>query len=171
LSARALGILRDAKKNHVPLEQAFVQVEQTYRSSPLVRSVELRGHSLLLTYKDTTGPYEVLLVDPEKIALRDMTPEELAERQREIQSKALNGLLDKLESGCLIMWTEFPGYTSLPNDPSPRVDLLLQRLQRKEKLTKEEKAFLQSWIAVKFEDLNRLVRRPLRLMTAPHPED
>ncbi|HYJ31708.1 MAG TPA: hypothetical protein VE326_00645 [Candidatus Binatia bacterium] len=169
LRARTLEILRDAKRNHVSPDQAFAQVEQAYRSSPLVRSVELRGHSLLLTYQDTPGPYEVLLVDPEKIALRDMTPEELAEGQREFQSKTLHRLMDHLESGCLIVWAEFPASTWLPNDPSPRVDLLLRRLQHTDKLTKEEKGFLQSWIAVKFEDLNRMVKRPLRLMAVSLP--
>jgi hypothetical protein len=171
LSARMLEILRDARRNHLSGETAFARVEQAYRSSPIVKRVTLQGYSLLLRYKDRPGSYTVALVDPEKVAPGDMTPEEFAERQRGILRKWLLQLRDHFESVGVVVWFEPPAYTLIPNDHSSRVDVLFQRLQRKTKITNEERAFLQATIPTNFKNLRRLTQRPPRLVAVlPHPE-
>lgn len=171
LSARTLEILRDAQRNHVPRDEAFAQIEQLYRSCPLVKRVELQGYSLRITYKDRSGDYILQLMDPEKVAMRDMTPDESAVKGRGIQSKRLIQLKQHLESGGLILWLDPPAHVLLPDDDSARIDALLQRLQQGDKLTKEEGAYLQSLIPVPLGELSRMAQQPKRLLTLfPHPE-
>lgn len=171
LSARTLEILRDARRNHVPREKALARVEQAYRSSPIVKTVELREHSLVLTYKERPGSYVILLADPEHTQ-GDMSSENLAEKQRGIRWKRLLQLKEHFESVGLVVWFDPPAYTLLPNDHSSRVDVLLQRLQGKAKITNEERAFLQATIPTNFQNLSRVIQQPLRLVAgSPHPED
>lgn len=171
LSARALEILRDAQRNHVPRDEAFAQIEQLYRSCPLVKRAELRGYSLRTSYKDRSGDYILQLVDPERVAMRDMALEESSLKERGTQSKHLLQLKDHLESGGSILWFDSPGYVLLPKDDSARIDAILQRMQQKEKITKEEGAFLQSLIPASLGELSRMAEQPKRLLTLfPHPE-
>lgn len=164
LSVRTLEILRDARRSHVPRERAVARVEQAYRSSPVVKTVELRGYFVLLTYTDRPGSYMVSLEDPETIAPHDMTSEELDEKQRGIQWKTLRELKSHFESVGLVVWFDQPAYTLLSNDPSLRVDVLLQRMQRNARITNKERAFLRATIPMDFEDLRRLIQRPSRLV-------
>lgn len=172
LSARTLKILRDARSNHVAREEAFARVKQAYRSSPIVKKVELRGYSLILTYRGRPGSYMVLLVDPKNIGQPNMTSEELDEKRQARQRKSLQQLKDHFESAGIVVWFDAPTYTLLPHDHSFRVDVLLRRLQRKAKITDGERAFLEATIPTSFHDFSRITERPLRLTAvSSHPED